>query len=70
MTDDYLLDAQNNFGKSSMFIESLKVIRGQQTAKKNIPRDSILQEAQVVASCSYERNTNWGNEASIYMQCI
>jgi hypothetical protein len=62
MAGDYLLDAQNNFGKSTMYVESLKAIRGQQTTKKNISRDVILQEACEVASCSYERNTNWGNE--------
>ncbi|XP_061369116.1 cellulose synthase-like protein G1 [Gastrolobium bilobum] len=60
--DDYLLDAQNNFGKSSMYIESLKAIRGQLTAKNNISRDVILKEAQAVASCSYEKSTNWGEE--------
>ncbi|MED6173214.1 hypothetical protein PIB30_057149 [Stylosanthes scabra] len=60
--DDYLLDAESYFGKSSMYIESLKVIRGQQNPKKNVPRDAILQEAQVVASCCYERNTKWGTE--------
>ena len=67
MTDGYLLDAQNYFGKSSMYIESLKVIRGQQTAQKNIPRDTILREAQVLASCSYETNTKWGTEVSVYI---
>ncbi|XP_057761548.1 cellulose synthase-like protein G2 [Arachis stenosperma] len=60
--DEYLLDAESYFGKSSMYIESLKVIRGQQNPKKNVPRDAILQEAQVVASCSYETNTKWGTE--------
>ncbi|OIW18817.1 hypothetical protein TanjilG_25260 [Lupinus angustifolius] len=45
--DDYLLDALNYFGKSTMFIESLKTIRGHKTTKKNIPRDEILREAQV-----------------------
>ncbi|XP_019450113.1 PREDICTED: cellulose synthase-like protein G1 isoform X2 [Lupinus angustifolius] len=60
--DDYLLDALNYFGKSTMFIESLKTIRGHKTTKKNIPRDEILREAQVLASCSYETNTKWGTE--------
>ncbi|XP_061369124.1 cellulose synthase-like protein G1 [Gastrolobium bilobum] len=60
--DDYLLDAQNYFGKSTMYIESMKAIRGQQTTKKNISRDAIIREAQVVASCNYETNTNWGTE--------
>ncbi|KAK7277128.1 hypothetical protein RIF29_18278 [Crotalaria pallida] len=60
--DDYLHDAQNYFGKSTMFIESLKAIRGQQTVKNNISRDAILREAQVLASCSYENNTKWGTE--------
>ncbi|CAL0329494.1 unnamed protein product [Lupinus luteus] len=60
--DDYLLDAQNYFGKSAMFIESLKVISGQKSAKKDIPRDAILKEAQLLASCSYETNTKWGTE--------
>ncbi|XP_068482622.1 cellulose synthase-like protein G1 isoform X4 [Phaseolus vulgaris] len=56
-------NAQNNFGKSTMYIESLKaIIYGHQNAKKHIPRDVILEEAQVVASCSYEKDTNWGKE--------
>jgi len=60
-------NSQNNFGKSTMYIESLKaIIYGHQTAKKHIPRDVILEEAQEVASCSYEKATNWGKEASIH----
>lgn len=63
--DDYLLDAENYYGKSSTYIESLREIRGQeeQTNKKNnLSREQILREAQVVASCSYETNTKWGTE--------
>ncbi|RDX58392.1 Cellulose synthase-like protein G1, partial [Mucuna pruriens] len=45
--DDYLLDAQKYFGKSSAYIESLKEIRGQKSTKKNISRDEKLREAQV-----------------------
>lgn len=60
--DDYLLDAQNYFGKSTTYIESLKAIRGQQTIKKNLSKEEILREAQVVASSSYESNTKWGTE--------
>eukprot|EP00256_Glycine_max_P033634 XP_006578997.2 cellulose synthase-like protein G1 [Glycine max] len=60
--DDYLQDAQKYFGKSTAYIESLKAIRGQKSSKKNISRDEMLREAQVVASCSYENNTNWGTE--------
>ncbi|KAH1255935.1 Cellulose synthase-like protein G2 [Glycine soja] len=63
--DDYLQDAQKYFGKSTAYIESLKAIRGQKSSKKNISRDEMLREAQVVASCSYENNTNWGTEASV-----
>lgn len=65
--DDYLLDAQNYFGESPLYIESLKAIRGQQTTKKNISRDESLLEAKVVASASYETNTEWGSEASVYI---
>ncbi|XP_020207312.1 cellulose synthase-like protein G1 [Cajanus cajan] len=60
--DDYLLDAEKYFGNSTAYTESLKAIRGQKTTKKNISRDEMLREAQVVASCSYETNTNWGTE--------
>ncbi|TKY49943.1 Cellulose synthase protein G1 [Spatholobus suberectus] len=60
--DDYLLDAQKYFGNSTAYIESVKAICGQKTTKKNISRDEMLREAQVVASCSYETNTNWGTE--------
>ncbi|KAK7322378.1 hypothetical protein VNO77_25757 [Canavalia gladiata] len=61
--DDYLEDAQNYFGKSTAYIESLKAIRGLKTTKNNnISRDEALREAQVVASSSYETNTNWGTE--------
>jgi len=66
IVDDYLQDAQKYFGKSTAYIESLKAIRGQKSSKKNISRDEMLREAQVVASCSYENNTNWGTEASVY----
>lgn len=64
IVDDYLLDAQNYFGKSNTYIESLKAIRGQQTIKKNLSKEEILREAQVVASSSYESNTKWGTEVS------
>ncbi|XP_027347589.1 cellulose synthase-like protein G1 [Abrus precatorius] len=60
--DDYLLDAQNNFGKSTMYVDTLKAIRGQPNSTRNVSKDVSLQEAQVVASCSYEKNTNWGKE--------
>ncbi|KAE9603448.1 putative cellulose synthase (UDP-forming) [Lupinus albus] len=62
--DDYLVDALNYFGKSTMLIESLKTIRGHhQTTKNNIPtRDEILREAQLLASSSYETNTKWGTQ--------
>ncbi|KAI5440357.1 hypothetical protein KIW84_010019 [Lathyrus oleraceus] len=60
--DEYLHDAKNYFGGSTTYIESLKAIRGQQVIKKNISKEEILQEAQVVSSCSYESNTKWGTE--------
>ncbi|KEH33683.1 cellulose synthase-like protein [Medicago truncatula] len=59
---DYLLDAQTNYGKSTMYVESLKAIFGQQTTNQNASRDVSLQEASVAASCTYESNTNWGTE--------
>jgi hypothetical protein len=65
IVDDYLLDAQNYFGESTTYIESLKAIRGQQTIKKNLSKEEILREAQVVASSSYESNTQWGTEVSV-----
>lgn len=65
--DGYEHNAQNKFGNSTMYIESLKAIQGQQTYKTSISRNVILQEAEAVASCSYEIDTNWGNEASIYI---
>ncbi|RDX67778.1 Cellulose synthase-like protein G3, partial [Mucuna pruriens] len=51
--------------ESTMYIESLRAIHGQQIVKKNIPRYVILQEAQAVASCSYDIDTNWGDEARV-----
>ncbi|CAI8595737.1 unnamed protein product [Vicia faba] len=60
--DEYLDNAQNYFGKSTTYIDSLKAIRGQETIKKSLSKDEILQEAQVVSSCSYESNTKWGTE--------
>ncbi|CAJ1975740.1 unnamed protein product [Sphenostylis stenocarpa] len=56
-------NAPKEFGKSTMYIESLKaIIYGNQSTQKQIPRDVILEEAQAVASCSYEKDTNWGEE--------
>ncbi|CAJ1958471.1 unnamed protein product [Sphenostylis stenocarpa] len=67
--NDYLLDAQKYFGNSAGFIESLKVIRGQKTAKTNISREDRLREALAVSTCSYENNTKWGREASGILIC-
>lgn len=29
----------------------------------------LLEEAKVLASCSYENHTKWGEEVSIYIYC-
>ncbi|XP_058782757.1 cellulose synthase-like protein G1 [Vicia villosa] len=60
--DEYLHDARKYFGESTTYIESLKAIREQQIIKKNLSKDEIFLEAQIVSSCSYETNTKWGSE--------
>ncbi|KAL2335798.1 hypothetical protein Fmac_010244 [Flemingia macrophylla] len=45
--NDYLLDAKKYYGNSTLYIESLKAIRGQKTTKNSISKDEILREAQV-----------------------
>nr|DAD19816.1 TPA_asm: hypothetical protein HUJ06_021279 [Nelumbo nucifera] len=62
-TDNDLLQLRKCFGPPNLFIASLK-----QNYKRNfVNGDASVespQEAQLLASCSYERNTEWGEKAS------
>lgn len=51
------------FGQSQKFVDSLK-------EKKEYPTDEMLKEAEILASCSYEKNTEWGKKASFLFKHV
>ncbi|KAK9288212.1 hypothetical protein L1049_016661 [Liquidambar formosana] len=57
--DEFLLEPKNCFGLSSKFITSLSSVHS-----KGDSLDAVLEEARLLASCTYETNTLWGKEAS------
>ncbi|XWS53852.1 hypothetical protein CRYUN_Cryun10bG0035900 [Craigia yunnanensis] len=61
---------KNSFGPSNEFIKSLH-----QNYKLNLNNDGeysnmLLEEAKVLASCSYEDHTKWGKEASFLYDSV
>ena len=50
---------------SSKFTDFLKFSSEQKIARFEGSSDAILKEDRPLSSCDYERNTTWGEEASI-----
>ncbi|KAI3693077.1 hypothetical protein L6452_32905 [Arctium lappa] len=59
--DEHLVHPQETFGLSSMFITSLEH-NNKGGCQEELQTTAILEEANKLASCSYEDNTNWGKE--------
>lgn len=63
--NDIIKEARNIFGLSNELIKSLKQQNDMPNEIKHRELCSIpVQEAQFLASCTYEENTKWGQEAS------
>lgn len=65
MTDKILHEANKKFGSSSDFIASLKDSNKEATFKMKILSKAVIEEAETLASCDYEKDTQWGKEASM-----
>ncbi|PSR92899.1 Cellulose synthase-like protein [Actinidia chinensis var. chinensis] len=59
--DAFLREPEKNFGFSSKFISSLKGINQKNTNKEYIS-DAIVDEARNLATCTFEKGTEWGEE--------
>ncbi|KAL4311591.1 hypothetical protein GQ457_01G032010 [Hibiscus cannabinus] len=69
--DIELRELKDSFGPSNEFIESLR----RDYKKPNLNDDGevsnmLLEEAKVLASCSYEDHTKWGKEASFLYDAV
>lgn len=65
---EYQLEAEleSKFGSSKVFLNSLREDYTPAIDSKHYSSSKILQEAKLVASCAYETNSKWGDEARIY----
>lgn len=63
-TDKFLLEPEKNFGISSAFIASLEGSDKEDTSGVRDLSEAIIEEAKILASCDFEKNTQWGKEAS------
>ncbi|KAK6265693.1 hypothetical protein QUC31_016530 [Theobroma cacao] len=68
--DKHLFEPQSSFGMSSKFTDLQKFSSEQEIARFEGPSDAILKEAKLLASCDYERNTKWGEEASFSYESL
>ncbi|KAF5950722.1 hypothetical protein HYC85_012715 [Camellia sinensis] len=60
----FLHEPKKTFGLSSKFIASLKDINDQDIDGKEFTLDVIVEEAMILAGCTFEKGTKWGKEAS------
>ncbi|KAA8527733.1 hypothetical protein F0562_035398 [Nyssa sinensis] len=68
--DKFICEAEMNFGLSSKFIASLKGSNEEDTNGKGILSDEILEEARNLATCTFEKNTQWGKEIGYSYDCL
>ncbi|KAL2463715.1 Cellulose synthase-like protein G1 [Forsythia ovata] len=69
--DEFLDDPEKNFGLSSKFITSLEALNGKNVVNgsENLS-DATLEEANNLASCTFEENTKWGKEIGYSYECL
>ncbi|CAL5395296.1 unnamed protein product [Camellia sinensis] len=58
----FLHEPKKTFGLSSKFIASLKDINDQDINGKEFTLDVIVEEAMILAGCTFEKGTKWGKE--------
>ncbi|CAA2961581.1 cellulose synthase G3 [Olea europaea subsp. europaea] len=68
--DEFLSEAEKNFGRSSQFIDSLMTLNGKPVNKRENLSVAIIEEARSLASCTYEDNTEWGKEIGYSYDCM
>ncbi|KAF8388200.1 hypothetical protein HHK36_026866 [Tetracentron sinense] len=62
--DAFLLQPEKCFGSSNKFISSLRKSYKHNAMENGQSSDALLQEAHLLASCAFETDTQWGQEAS------
>ncbi|KAJ0034611.1 hypothetical protein Pint_24642 [Pistacia integerrima] len=60
-----LIDLKNSFGQSNEFLKSLRADHKSSIDDGSDSSSKLLPETKVLASCAYEENSKWGEEASI-----
>lgn len=64
MTDKILNEADVKFGSSMEFIASLISSNNIDTFEMKKLSKAVKEEAETLASCDYEKDTQWGKEVS------
>ncbi|KAG8370355.1 hypothetical protein BUALT_Bualt14G0108300 [Buddleja alternifolia] len=68
--DEFLHEAEKNFGFSSKLIDSVEALNGKKVSERQNLCDATLEEAKKLASCTYEHNTRWGKEIGYSYDCL
>ncbi|KAF9608915.1 hypothetical protein IFM89_012083 [Coptis chinensis] len=68
--DAYLSRPYMYFGPSNVFVNSLKKENESLLNDDGDTSQAVLEEAQFLASCSYERNTQWGAQIGFSHECL
>ncbi|CAK9165438.1 unnamed protein product [Ilex paraguariensis] len=68
--DEFLHEAQKNFGFSSKFNASLKGSNEQHIKGYGTISYETLEEAKILATCTFEQNTRWGKEIGYSYDCL
>ncbi|KAL9410808.1 hypothetical protein AB3S75_044558 [Citrus x aurantiifolia] len=69
-TDIDILELKDTFGKSNVLINSLHQSYKRNNANGENFSSFLRQETEVLASCSYEHQTKWGEEVGILYQSV
>ncbi|PIN11330.1 Cellulose synthase (UDP-forming) [Handroanthus impetiginosus] len=68
--DEFPPEPEKNFGFSTKLIDSLRALQGNDVNEKETISNATLEEAQTLASCTYEQNTSWGKEIGYSYDCL
>ncbi|OVA05277.1 Cellulose synthase [Macleaya cordata] len=68
--DVYITEPKSCFGPSTKFIKSLHQDYEGDDDKDSSTNSSLLQEARFLASCAFEKNTQWGDRIGFSYQCL
>ncbi|KAH0641244.1 hypothetical protein KY285_037830 [Solanum tuberosum] len=61
-SEESLQEAEEKFGASRKFINSINSLNDQRNGRENVLCDETIDEAKTLASCTFEENTRWGKE--------